>query len=388
MKYVGRIVATSVLGSLLLLSSATNQVSFAKDSFDVNIVNASSFEIREDFVNKKLKNVHANIKEMEKTAIKENKNSARSKSNSPSVLILDHSKSVDVQELADQYDLIMNVEKVNSKDADYKIYWFGKNQNGAIITGTDHIFVDLKGYKKRKNVNKKEVIESKIVAVTKEHLKFIEESDKSEEDYPSQNLANYGWKTVDSDQVSDLTPPYGDLYMNFKARKAIDAGNYYAIGNVTAHIVPGAFLLDEENDEDYEDYETLDAEIKVRGYDEDGNSSTVKMLEHKPTNVGNSSSSSYSIGGGAGGLSTGMTWEQEWDDLDMEDKSNTYGRWYWDFSGAIEEQVSNVSGGATFRFPTNNDAQIDFEAEVNWTDGWLHDPIESSWESDYLEFDF
>jgi hypothetical protein len=41
--------------------------------------------------------------------------------------------------------------------------------------------------------------------------------------------------------------------MNFKARKAIDAGNYYATANVTAHIVPGAFLLDEENDEDYED---------------------------------------------------------------------------------------------------------------------------------------
>jgi hypothetical protein len=57
-------------------------------------------------------------------------------------------------------------------------------------------------------------------------VKYVGRSDKLEEDDQFQTLADYGWKTVDSDQVSDLTPPYGDVYMNFKARKAIDAGNY------------------------------------------------------------------------------------------------------------------------------------------------------------------
>ncbi|MED1781986.1 hypothetical protein P4V43_09175 [Brevibacillus fortis] len=388
MKPVVKIVTASVLSSLLLFNPLTSKVSFAKDSFEVNILNASSFEIREDFVNEKLKNVTADIQEIKKASLIDDELTLDSEGMAPTVLIMDHKKDVDLDSLIDKYDLIMKIEKVDSKEVDYKIYWFGKNKHDAIIKGTDKIFVDVNGYKNRDNVNREEVIESKIVAVTKEHLKFIEKSEELPEDDELRALADYGWKTVDSDQISELAPPYGDLYMNFKARKAIDAGNYYAIANITAHIVPGAFLLAEENDNDYEDFETKNAEIKIKGIDKNGKSSAVKFLEHKPTNQGNSGSKSYSIGGGAGGLTSGITWEQDWDDLDMEDKSSTYGRWFWDFSGAIEEQVAEVTGGATFRFTNDTEAEIDFEAEVYWTDGWVNDPRDSSFLSDYLEFDF
>ncbi|MFC8689492.1 hypothetical protein [Brevibacillus porteri] len=352
-------IATAVLLSTLLLTTSPQTLN-AKRSEEVEITNASSYDISEKAINR-----IGDIENYEMIFNNLRKMSSISKNKSADVIFVDFEDKEQLTSFANDYKLAIGIEEVNDKESDVILYWVGKNKNGIKISGKDDIFVDIDAYKEEKKKDKALVIQDTILDAVTDHLEFLEEDDWHAEDTNENRMSlaaangEYDWKSAAWDQVSKMSPPYGKIRLNYKISKAVsldsaDKGHYMS-AYLNAQVNPGAQLAGSDDNYDV-DSQVYGVELKAKP--KDPSDTPYVMLDHEPVNTGNSGSTSHQGGlgfdmKGGGSFSYAYQFSQNWTDLDLTDNSDEFGKWTYEVLGDLQEEVVTVKGGAIFKTPTN-----------------------------------
>ncbi|GED35044.1 hypothetical protein [Brevibacillus centrosporus] len=353
-----RTTSAFLMTALLLTTGA--QGLHAKGSKNVEILNNSSFDFSKQAINK-----ISDVENYNLDLDNPGKKLKASKKGTADVVIVDFKEKGELTALADEYKLVIGIEESEDKETDVLLYWVGENKNGVKISGKDDIFVNVDAYKKEKKKDKGLVLQTTILDSVTDHLEFLEEDDTDEETAKENRLSlaaatgEYDWKSVDWDQVSKLSPPYGKVRLNYQVSKAVsldssDKGNYMS-AYLNAQVNPGAQLAgsNDDYDADYQVYE-----VELRAEPRNSNGTPYVMLDHEPVNAGNSGSTSHSGGvgfdmKGGGSFSYAYQFSQNWTELDLTDDSDDYGKWIYSVEGDLQEEVVTVKGGAIYKTPTS-----------------------------------
>jgi len=315
---------------------------------EIQVVNESSLQISK--VNKILVDFEFNTPD----------NLLRSKGN---IVLKDKNTLL---EESNREGLILNVSTDNT---DTILEWSVNSIDDVPIVSKAIIRVDYDAFDKdnKQKLTEKDIVRNTIIEAIEDsyrsylkamNTKLLSDTERNENIFKSnrENIVlfgstDYDWKLVQTGQNILYYAPYGQVRNTTTIKKAHFSNgpnDHFLSSQVIAQVNPGAQLCSSSSNYEckYQVDKNIDFEIFSDG-------STAVMVEHQPTNIGNSGNVGYSVGAGYSwgqGLNAtaAFNYSQNWSDLTFNDNS------VYDFvgsyivKGSLQKKVVSVSASAVF----------------------------------------